>query len=72
LRDRRFAGFKELREKSEREKGITRNDSEMSDYSYVADKVSRIASKIMEIQVKSKSGYYKLVDQDKLMGLPVQ
>ena len=50
-RDKRFAGFKELRSKEERMKGKEQSlmDNAKSDYSFVSEQVSKVGKKILEI-----------------------
>jgi hypothetical protein len=66
-RDYKFLTGKEIRKKEENQFGkIKLTDGVNSIYRVVSDQVGKMAKKVMELAVKSRAGYYKLIDKQKL------
>ena len=66
-RDYKFLTGKEIRKKEENHFGkVKLTDGFNSTYRIVSDQVGKLAKKVMEIAVKSRAGYYKLIDKQKL------
>lgn len=66
-RDDKFLNYKEIRKKEENPSNKTKRvEGFSSNYKVVSERVSKLAKKVLEMSVKSRAGYYKLIDKQKL------
>lgn len=66
-RDDKFLNYKEIRKKEENHSNKTKHfEGFSSNYKVVSERVSNLAKKVLEMSVKSRAGYYKMVDKQKL------
>lgn len=63
-RDDKFLNYKEICKKEENHNNKSKRiEGFSSNYKAVSERVSKLAKKVLEMSVKSRAGYYKMVEK---------